>query len=188
MEYFNGKVKVFDNVLQEQQIEKWKYFYENNVSFKRATDEYPNSSVYFCSNLNIKENIEVFDYENTIVPYAKQIDSKVTNKTKRSYLNLFTHCDTFIGHMDAPNLPNDKFWVSTVLFLSPDWDSNEGGLQFTQDENSVIIENVFNRLICFTGDMHHCVQPFNAHRARLTHYCTFSDIDYTSRIANRNRW
>lgn len=181
------QVKVFDNVLSDEQIKKWIYFYENVLAFKRATLEHPDEErTYFASNVSIKENIEIFDYEKNIVPYAQQINSKVRgNYLRRSYINIFDQFDTFTGHTDC----NDEdFYVSTVLFLNPHWDNDGGGLKFTTEDESIVVDNVFNRLICFNGNIHHCVQPYNSERARVTHYCTFADSKYTARIADKNRW
>ena len=182
IEYFDGKLKVFDNVLSKEILSKWENFYEHELTFRRSSYERESDgNIYYCSNMSYKKNIEVFDYENTIVPYAKQIDSKVTAKCKRSYINCFNRHDKFVGHQDYHPLEDENFFVSTVLFLSPEWNTLDGGIEFKEGTKSVIIDNVYNRLICFSGDIWHCVQSFDANRARLTHYCTFSDVSRNNR-------
>jgi len=191
MEYFNGKVKVFDDVLPEDVIHRWKTFYEQQLSFRRCAQETPDSpNIYFSRDIGYKENIEIFDYENTIVPHAQKVDINLRGSVKRSYINLFNHADKFDGHVDCDTIPEGKYFVSTVLFLNPLWeDQLNGGLQFTLEDETIRVPNVFNRLVCFNGNIHHCIEPFNSHRARVTHYMMFSDIKYPkSRISEQNKW
>ena len=194
-EYFNGRLKVFDSVLSEKNLNTWEHYYKHELTFRRGSIErYVEDSLtstYFCSTMTYKQNIEVFDYENTIVPYAKKVNSKVTARCKRSYINCFGKHDEFVGHTDCEPLTGDDFFVATVLFLSPDWNASEGGLLFTDNEESVLVENRYNRLICFSGDLWHCVQPFDSYRARLTHYCTFANAnvcDNQRYFGTRNLW
>ena len=195
MDYYDGKIHVFDDVLSEQYINKWMGFYQHGLSFKRSTTEDPDSpNIYFSVDVGYKQLIEVFDYENTIVPNAQKVNDKVTGKIQRSYINLFNYGDKFDGHIDYNDeLEQDQYYVSTVLFLNPYWQSEDaGGLIFNVDNNSkkgrVKVENKFNRLVCFSGDIWHSVEPFNGHRARLTHYCTFSNAEIASRITDMNKW
>lgn len=191
LEFFNGKLKVFDNVLPERELKAWEDFYVNELTFRRCKTENENENskyVYFSSDLGYKQNIEIFDYENTIVPHAQKININVRGNFQRSYINSFNQTDKFTGHADCGPVPDDKHFVSTVLFLNPEWDTRDGGLLFKMGTETVLIENIYNRLICFSGDIWHCVQPFNAHRARLTHYCTFSDMAKRSSLIVRNKW
>lgn len=188
LEFLNGKLKVFDNVLSKHQLKAWEDFYVNDLTFRRCTNEDENGNIYFSSDLGYKENIEIFDYESTIVPKAQKININVRSKFQRSYINSFNHTDKFIGHADCEPVPDDQYFVSTVLFLSPEWNTRDGGLLFKMGTKTVLIENIYNRLICFSGDIWHCVQPFNAHRARLTHYCTFSNMIKSSRLTDKNKW
>jgi len=190
-EYFNGKLKVFDDVLSDKNLDAWEHYYEHELTFRRGATESTDSlaSAYFCSTMTYKQNIEVFDYENTIVPYAKKVNSKVTAKCKRSYINCFDKHDKLNGHTDCATLTGEDFFVATVLFLSPDWNASEGGLLFSKDEESVLVENRYNRLVCFSGDLWHCPQPFDSDCARLTHYCTFSNAyDNQRNFGTRNIW
>ncbi len=195
MDYFDGDLQVFDDVISEPYLNRWMDFYEKGLSFKRSTTEKEESNnVYFSVNVGYKQLIEVFDYENTIVPNAQKVCNKVTGKIQRSYINLFNHSDKFDGHIDYEGvLKDDQYYVSTVLFLNPYWRSEyAGGLIFESgDERGLArikVENKFNRLVCFRGDLWHCVEPFSGLRARLTHYCTFSNTEIASRIADKNKW
>lgn len=195
MEYFDGELQVFDDVVSEHYLSKWMDFYEKGLSFKRSTTENVDSSnVYFSRDVGYKHLIEIFDYENSIVPNAQKVNSKVTGKIQRSYINLFNHTDKFDGHVDYNDvLKENEYYVSTVLFLNPYWRSEyAGGLIFNSGDDrgeiTVKIENKFNRLVCFNGDLWHCVEPFNGHRARLTHYCTFSNTEIASRVTDKNKW
>ena len=195
MEYFDGELQVFDDVLSEHSINRWMEFYEQELSFKRSTTEDNNSpNVYFSVDVGYKQLIEIFDYENSIVPNAQKVNNKVTGKIQRSYINLFNYGDKFNGHIDYDGmLRGDQFYVSTVLFLNPHWQTEyAGGLTFKSGDErgptTINVENKFNRLVCFNGDLWHCVEPFNGHRARLTHYCTFSNTEIASRVTDKNKW
>lgn len=191
LDFFNGKLKVFDNVLPERELKSWEEYYVNGLTFRRCSHEDETAeNIYFCSDMGYKDNIQVFDYESTIVPRAQKINLNVRSKFQRSYINVFNNTDKFIGHADCEPVPDDKFFVSTVLFLSPAWNGgiHDGGIEFRMGTQTVLIKNVYNRLICFSGDIWHCVQPFEAHRARLTHYCTFSNMVKPSRLTDQNKW
>jgi hypothetical protein len=189
LDFFNGKLKVFDNVLDQRELKAWEHFYINELTFRRSSHEDESAeNIYFCRDLGYKENIEIFDYERTIVPNAQKVNLDVRSKFQRSYINCFNRTDKFVGHADCEPVPNDRHFVSTILFLSPEWNTPDGGIEFRMGTKTVLIKNVYNRLICFSGDIWHCIQPFDAHRARLTHYCTFSNMIKPSRLTDQNKW
>tara|TARA_B100000900_G_C20562810_1_gene709671 strand:+ start:63 stop:623 length:561 start_codon:yes stop_codon:yes gene_type:complete len=179
---------IIDNVLPEDLVVKWKDFYVN-TTFRRSATENDEGPVYFCRDIQYKELIEIFDYENTIVPNAQKIDSRVTDKVHRSYVNVFDSGDTFEGHKDVWQIPEDKYAVSCVLFLNPEWEDAGGGLEFTHNDQSVMVDNVFNRLVVFNGNVHHCVQPYQGNKARITLYTQFNNvIPNLPKLASHNKW
>jgi len=183
-------IKVFDNVLSQDQIDAWKNYYLN-TSFRRSPNESgPDGPVYFGRDMFYQDLIEIFDYENTIVHYAKQLDNRITSKVYRSYINIFNEGDKFTGHKDLDEIPADKYAVSCVLFLNPEWEDSGGGLAFKGDNQHIVVQNQFNRLIVFHGDVHHCVQPYKGNKARITLYTQFNNVIPADlpKVAAQNKW
>lgn len=179
---------IIPDVLPEDLVLKWKDFYVN-TSFRRSATENDDGPIYFCRDMQYKELIEIFDYERNIVPHAQLIDNRVTDKVHRSYINVFDSGDTFTGHKDVWKIPEDKYAVSCVLFLNPEWEDTGGGLEFTYNDESILVDNVFNKMVVFKGDVHHCVQPYQGNKARITLYTQFNNvIPNLPKLASHNKW
>lgn len=182
-------IKIIDNVLDTQHLARW-YQYYKSTSFRRsASESTKKENIYFCRDVFYKELIEIFDYENKIYPHAKELDNLVTEKVHRSYINIFDEGDKFIGHKDMEEIPEDKYAVSCVLFLNPEWEDTGGGLAFEKDDERIVVQNKFNRLIVFNGDIWHCVQAFKGNKARVTLYIQFNNATRDlPKLAAQNEW
>jgi len=183
-------IKIIDNVLDEEHLARW-YLYYRSTSFRRSASEETakKENIYFCRDVFYKELIEIFDYENKIYPHAKDLDDLVTEKVHRSYINIFNEGDKFAGHKDIDKIPDGKYAVSCVLFLNPEWEDTGGGLVFERDNERLVVQNKFNRLIVFNGDIWHCVQPFEGNKARVTLYTQFNNATQDlPKLAAHNEW
>ena len=72
-------------------------------------------------------------------------------------------------HRDNPQQKNHRV-ISAVLYLSPNWQADDGGLLRLQDKHGqwLLIEPKPNRLAIFQSDLLHEVLPASAQRLSLT--------------------
>ncbi len=186
--------KVYDNVLSETQIERWKKFYVSNARFSWNKIDSGRKGKYFLQNTGwtIKRTVEMFNTDEWIEPYIKPVEPKVkASNFHDAYVNALIKGDDFVRHRDIdPNdVRDDQYYVSCILYLNPYIEETADCGTEMGDE---VVPYKFNRMVVFDGRiMHKPLAPLTDD-IRLSFYTSFSNcfkVRFDESFFNhRNPW
>ena len=185
---------VYDNVLNEQQIERWKQFYTTQAEFSWNKIDSNREGKYFLQSTGwtIKRTVEMFNTDEWIEPYIKPVmpQVKMTN-FHDAYVNALIKGDDFARHrdIDPDEVRNDQYYVSCILYLNPYIEETaECGTEMGDE----VVPYKFNRLVVFDGRIMHKPLAPVTDDIRLSFYTSFTNCfkvrfnEHT--VAHRNPW
>lgn len=190
----NKKIHIYDNILSDIIIDKWKKFFEQDVSFKLSAIENENdpsgkTQVCFVSAISMKDRISVFEVDNWLPSVLANYNQECKLKHfTRSYLNLMIAGDILTGHVDEEHITSkfteNDFYVVCLIFLNPHVKEESQSGIYIEDQ---YIENKFNRLIVFNGTSWHKPVPPSDDLARLTLYMSFTNSTQRPRVRDMEK-
>jgi hypothetical protein len=178
--YFNDKINnkpiaIIDNFFNEDILDNWLDYYQHKADFRYAVEEVENGDALLCHCLELSDVEDIFNMSETIMPLVEEYNKLYGTDLRyvdlcRAHINLITANDKFVGHTDRNN------GMVVLWFANPQFKDTMGGFFLgTSKEDSMLVENSFNRLVVFPATMWHSIQSLASTDAfRITTYLGFS--------------
>jgi len=178
--YFNHKINnkpiaIIDNFFNKELLDNWLNYYQHKADFRYAVEEVENGDALLCHCLELSDVENIFNISETILPLVEEYNKLYSTDLRyadlcRAHINLITANDKFVGHTDRNN------GMVVLWFANPQFKDTMGGFFLgTSKEDSILVENSFNRLVVFPATMWHSIQSLASTDAfRITVYLGFS--------------
>lgn len=163
---------VIDNFFPENVLQKIDNFYKT-APLKLSGTEHENTSTFLQCSIGTEELLGVFELDQHIDKHLN--DKKLSFRNlERFYINILTNAEDkkLKGHKDMPedSLKNNELYIVCLIFLNPEG-NKDTGIHINDD----YYEDVYNRLIIFSGTDWHKPEVPKDNYVRITLYANFSN-------------